>query len=143
MSRRRELFVPPIVLDRASGIPLHGQIRSQIARAIRSGAAGDGSRLPSTRLFAKLLRVSRNTVFAAYADLAADDLIRGERGSGMRVNGGPEVPATNWVALKQAILAANYPARVLAFEDTDGNSLYVRLEPRAGTSARATNQMNS
>ena len=125
MSRRRELFVPSIVLDRASGIPLHRQIHGQIARAIRGGAIHNEARLPSTRVMARLLRVSRNTVLAAYEDLAADDLLRGERGAGMRVNHGPSAPEMTWFGLRHVIRAAGYPARVLVLEDTDGNSLYI------------------
>lgn len=129
MSRRPELYVPSIVLDRTPGMPLHRQIHRQIAEAIRSGAVRHYARLPSTRFMAKLLRVSRNTVFAAYEELAADDLIRGEPGSCMRVNC-PAAGATNapaWLGLKQVIQAARYPARILAFDDPDGNALYLRF----------------
>jgi DNA-binding GntR family transcriptional regulator len=124
MSRRRELFVPSIALDRASGISLHRQIYGQVARAIRAGAIHNEARLPSTRVMARLLRVSRNTVLAAYEDLAADDLLRGERGAGMRVHG-PAPPEMTWLGLRHVIRAAGYPARVLALEDTDGNPLYI------------------
>src|SRR5258708_39439300 len=72
VSRRLQLFVPPIVLDRASPLPLHRQIHDQIAQAIRGGAIDYAARLPSTRVMAGLLRVSRNTVVAAYEDLPAD-----------------------------------------------------------------------
>src|SRR6185436_6513161 len=82
--RRRDVLLPSIVLDRASTLPLFQQLRTQLARAIRDGLAG-GTRLPSTRVLARLLRVSRNTVLAAYDDLAADGLIRSRRGSGMVV----------------------------------------------------------
>ena len=121
------MFVPPIVLDRASATPLHSQIRHQIARAIRDGEVRNTPRLPSTRLLAKLLRVSRNTVFTAYEELAADDLIRGEQGAGMRVNDGSAGPEMSWVAVKRVIDAAGYPARILALDDADGNPLYVRF----------------
>ena len=127
MSRRDDMFVPPIVLDRASEIPLHRQIRHQLAHAIRDGVVRNGARLPSTRLLAKLLRVSRNTVFTAYEELAADDLIRGERGAGMRVNHGSTAPEVSWVAVNRVIDAANYPAKIVAFGDPDGNHLYVRF----------------
>jgi DNA-binding GntR family transcriptional regulator len=127
MSRRRELFVPPIALDRASGIPLHRQIYRQIGRAICGGAIHNEARLPSTRVMARLLHVSRNTVLAAYEDLAADDLLRGERGAGMRVNHGAPAPELTWFGLRNVIRAAGYPATVLALEDTDGNPLYICL----------------
>ena len=127
MGRRRECFVPPIVLDRESEIPLHRQIYRQIGRAVRGGSIHSGVRLPSTRVMARLLHVSRNTVLAAYDDLTADGLLRGERGSGMRVS--PSVPTlgAGLSGLRQAIRDAGYPSKVLALEDADGNPLYLRF----------------
>ena len=124
MSRRLQLFVPPIVLDRASPLPLHRQIHDQIALAIRDGAVDYEAGLPSTRVMAGLLRVSRNTVLAAYEDLAADDLARGKRGSGMRVNTRSKSGA---FGLRHVIRAAGYPARVAALADPDGNPLMVNF----------------
>jgi DNA-binding GntR family transcriptional regulator len=121
----RQLFVPPILLDRASAVPLHRQIYRQIGEAIRGGAIQNQARLPSTRVMAKLLRVSRNTVLAAYEDLAADDLLRAERGTGMRVHHTP-LPEPTLFGLRQVIRDAGYPARILALEDIDGNPLYIR-----------------
>ena len=122
--RRRDFFVPSITLDKASDVPLHRQIYSQIAQSIRSGAIQNQARLPSTRVMAQLLGVSRNTVLAAYDSLAADDLIRGERGAGMLVNGAAR--GLNPFAMRNVLRAARYPERVLAFTDPDGNALYIR-----------------
>ncbi len=127
LTKRGEFFVPPVALDRASGVPLHRQVYLQIARAIREGATHHAARLPSTRVMARLLRVSRNTVLAAYDELAADGLVRGERGSGMRVWHGALFPETSLMALRGVIRAAGYPARVLPAEDPDGNPLYLRF----------------
>ena len=126
MRRRRELFVPIIELDRASKVPLHRQIRHQIALSIRRGDLDSKARLPSTRSMARLLRVSRNTVLAAYEELAADGLVRGKRGAGVWVNGGAPANLT-WFGLRQVIRAAGYPARTLTLADPDGNSLYIRV----------------
>jgi DNA-binding GntR family transcriptional regulator len=127
MSGRREFFVPPVVLDRAGAIPLHRQICRQIGRAIRGGEIPSGTRLPSTRLMARVLGVSRNTVLAAYDELAADDLVRGERGSGMRVKGASARAGGGLFGLRGVIREAGYPARVLAIEDADGNAMYLRF----------------
>lgn len=124
---RTELFVPSIVLDKTSSVSLHQQIYHQIARAIRMDAIHYEARLPSTRVMSKLLRVSRNTVLAAYENLAADDLLRGERGAGMRINRSASFPQVTLFGLQQVIRAASYPARVLDLADTDGNSLYIRF----------------
>jgi DNA-binding GntR family transcriptional regulator len=127
LGRRRELSVPSIVLDRISRVPLHRQIHRQIAECIRGGAIHDQARLPSTRLLARLLGVSRNTVLAAYDDLAADGLIRGETGAGMRVNGTVPSRSGMFFGLGQVIRSANYPARVLEIADPDENPIYLNF----------------
>jgi DNA-binding GntR family transcriptional regulator len=127
VNRRRSLFVPPIVIDRTSREPLHRQIAAEISRAIRSGAAHQHDRLPSTRVLAKMLEVSRNTVLAAYDDLVADDLISGRIGAGMQIKGGASGPGATLYGLHHVIRAAHYPANVLAVADPDGNSLYIRF----------------
>ena len=127
MSRRPKLFVPSIALDKASDVPMHRQIASQIAQAIRGGAIPGGVRLPSSRVLARLLGVSRNTVLAAFDDLAADDLLRGERGAGMQVRNGAPVAEVSWFGLHRVIRAAGYPARVVALTDADGNPIYLNF----------------
>ena len=118
---------PGILLNHDSCEPLYEQISRQIAQAIRQGKLGRGARLPATRTMARMLGVSRNTVLIAYETLAAEDLIRSERGSGARVN--------NWaqVALpRMAILLheAQYPERITLLADPDGNPLYIRHDMR-------------
>lgn len=118
MNRPRDLVLPALVVDRLSRVALHQQVRVQIARAIRAGLPA-GSCLPSTRLLARLLGVSRNTVLAAYDELAADGLIRGRRGAGMVVAtagaGLARVPAS-WRVLRDA----QFPSRTLYVADQDG-----------------------
>jgi DNA-binding transcriptional regulator YhcF (GntR family) len=121
VKRRLQLFVPQIVLDKACALPLHRQIHRQIAQAIRAGTIRYEARLPSTRVMARLLGVSRNTVLVAYEDLAADGLVQGERGAGMRVSG----EASALFGLRHVIRAARYPARALGLADPDGNPLYI------------------
>jgi DNA-binding FadR family transcriptional regulator len=124
VKRPRDFSLPQIVLDRTSRVSLQRQVYSQIATAIRGGAIGPQVRLPSTRLLAKLLCVSRNTVLAAYEDLAADDLIRGEQGAGMRVSAGAPVPQ---LGLRQVMREAQYPERIVLLEDVDGNRLFINF----------------
>ena len=75
---------------------------------------------------AKILGVSRNTVLAAYEELAADGLIRARRGSGTRLNGGATTSAPGLFGLERVIRVSGYPAKILAFTDPDGNPLYIR-----------------
>ncbi len=121
MNRRRAFFIPEIVLDRNSAVSLHRQICQQISQALGQSAAAEGARLPSTRVLARLLGVSRNTVFAAYEELANKGLIRGERGSGMRINAAGSI----LFGLRHLVRDAHYPDRTLALTDPDGNPLYV------------------
>jgi DNA-binding transcriptional regulator YhcF (GntR family) len=82
--------------------------------------------LPSTRVMARLLGVSRNTMLAVYDDLSADGLITAERGGGMRVNKAGKAGGL-MAGLHHVIQAARYPARVVSREDPDENSLYIRF----------------
>jgi GntR family transcriptional regulator/MocR family aminotransferase len=127
------VLLPSIVLDRASTLPLFQQLRTQLARAIRDGLAG-GMRLPSTRVLARLLRVSRNTVLAAYDDLAADGLIEPRRGSGVivasRLTAGAVAEAVDERGLRaldprRVMRQAQYPVHTVGFVDQDGNPLYL------------------
>jgi len=120
---RRERAIPEVVLDRRSGVPLHRQIHHQIAEGIRSGRIGSGL-LPSTRLMARLLRVSRNTMLTAYEELAAEGLVAGQPGRGMRVHG----PGRHEMPRARRVLReARYPERTAALEDCDGNPLLLNF----------------
>lgn len=64
-----ELLIP---LDSRSKKPLYEQIYSHIRAEIRSGALKAGDRLPSTRVLAEHLKVSRSTTQMAYDQLLAE-----------------------------------------------------------------------
>ena len=123
MSRRRNLMVPPIALDRAAPIAVYRQLARQLADAIRRGTL-DGARLPSTRVLAPLLGISRNTVLAAYDELAASGLIESRRGSGTRVPRQARASASPLAPL-QVLRDAQYPARTIGIVDVDGGSIYL------------------
>jgi GntR family transcriptional regulator/MocR family aminotransferase len=119
--RRTRVFVlPPIELDRNASTPLHRQISTQIAAAVRRGT-DDAARLPSSRVLARLLGVSRNTVLTAYDELAAEGLISGRRGAAMlvarRSTGLPDV--------LRLLRDAQYPSRTVSITDPDGSELYL------------------
>ena len=80
-----------IDLNRDSRIPLYLQIVTQVRALISRGALNEGDRLPAHRELATKLGVNRTTVITAYAELAAEGLIRSRVGSGTFVSG---VPAT-------------------------------------------------
>ena len=120
---RRGLFLPAIALDRSSATPLYQQLRAQLATAVTRGTH-NGARLPSTRLLARMLGVSRNTVVLAYEELVASGVIEGRPGSAMTVAGGGTAPSGPFDALR-LLRAAQYPIRTVAFADPDGAALYL------------------
>jgi GntR family transcriptional regulator/MocR family aminotransferase len=62
------------------------QIRRNFVRAILDGALPAQTRLPSSRTLARQLRVARNTVSAAYQQLADDGLVEAQPRRGYIVN---------------------------------------------------------
>jgi len=125
VSRRRRgpFFLPPIVLDRLSVTPLYEQLGTQLGQlVIRDGQPG--TRLPSTRLLARMLGVSRNTIVIAYEHLVARGLIEGQPGSGMTIVATrPESsrPLEPWRLLREA----QYPRRTVVVADPDGTAIHL------------------
>lgn len=74
-----------VELDRASRVPLRTQLEQALRRQIRSGALRAGATLPSSRLLAADLEVSRRLVVEAYAQLAAEGYLTTEQRSTTRV----------------------------------------------------------
>lgn len=61
-----------LAVDRAHPLPVFLQIAKAIADDVRRGRLKPGDRLPGTRTLARTLQVHRNTVIAAYEELAAE-----------------------------------------------------------------------
>jgi GntR family transcriptional regulator / MocR family aminotransferase len=120
VSRRTNVVVPSIVLDRETPVAIYLQLARQLADAIRRGTL-DGARLPSTRTLAPLLGISRNTVLSAYDELIALGLIEARRGSGTHVPG----TTSGSFATLSLLRAAQYPGRTLHVLDMDGGSIYL------------------
>ena len=118
---------PEIILIRAwEASTLRQQIERQIRQAIYNGILAPGGRLPSSRLLAALLAVSRGTVVDAYEALLEAGLLLAEPGSGVRVaHVSPRIP--NFSSLRQIAAAADYPVRICSFEDPDGTPLYLNV----------------
>ncbi|HEY4389155.1 MAG TPA: PLP-dependent aminotransferase family protein, partial [Ktedonobacteraceae bacterium] len=74
--------------SRASG-PLYLLLARSLRLAILEGDIPAGTRLPSERVLAEALAVSRNTVIAAYDMLQQEDLIKRQHGSGTWVQSLP------------------------------------------------------
>jgi GntR family transcriptional regulator / MocR family aminotransferase len=66
--------------------PLHAQLTRALKAMVASGVVSHGTRLPPTRLLARELGLSRNTVLAAYEQLRAEGFVDGRIGSGSYVS---------------------------------------------------------
>ncbi len=71
-----------VQLNFKSGKPVYLQMVDQIKAAAASGALQPGESLPSIRPLAEQLRVNRNTVAKAYAELEAQGVIETAAGKG-------------------------------------------------------------
>lgn len=76
-----------IQLDQKSRTPLYLRIKSQIQEMILNDILYEGISLPPTRKLARILKVNRNTVVAAYNELAAEGIIDSHVGRGSIVKG--------------------------------------------------------
>src|SRR6184192_1124384 len=63
---RHVAAVPEIRLDTSSAVPLHRQLYEGLRDTILAGRLSAGTRLPATRILARELQISRNTVLNAF-----------------------------------------------------------------------------
>ena len=118
--------------DRARPLPLGRQLYLALYAAITSGEAPAGTALPASRRLAARFGLARNTVVAAYAQLADEGLVTsaGRRGTivehvvDARIGAGPDAPrAVPWsVSRRSTALAADaarHPHRPLAPGEPD------------------------
>ena len=85
-----EAALAGLSLDRADREPLHRQLASELKRLILGQTIASGQRLPSSRVYAEELGVSRATVVAAIEELIAEGYAEGRHGSGVFV--APDLP---------------------------------------------------
>jgi GntR family transcriptional regulator / MocR family aminotransferase len=128
MKRSPKLTFPPISLRRRGSRHLPEQVAHAIREAIASGALAPASRLPASRVMARMLGVSRNTVLAAYESLTLDGLIAGRVGSGTRVCAESVVVAkligagSNRI---QRLRESGFPVNSAASRDPDDHAIYI------------------
>ena len=82
------------------GLPLQARLRLAVVQAVLDGRLDAGAAMPSSRELAALLRVSRNTVTAAYAQLVDEGFLESRPRSGVVVAPGARPqhaePAEPW-----------------------------------------------
>src|ERR1700744_1475526 len=115
MTRVSASFLPPVALDRRSGVPMHRQLSEWFRHAIIGGQLRPGQRVPSTRALAKELRISRVPVLSAYEQLYAEGYLETFVGAGTCVaraipGQAPKAPAIG----ENPITNAAHPPRQVA-----------------------------
>jgi GntR family transcriptional regulator/MocR family aminotransferase len=79
-----------IHVDRNRAEPLHQQLYQELRRSILNGRLTAGSRIPSSRILAKSLGISRATVTLSYEQLLSEGYLQTTVGSGTSVS--PKLP---------------------------------------------------
>jgi GntR family transcriptional regulator len=110
-----------IQLNFKSGMPVYLQMVDQVKAAAASGVLRPGEPLPSIRPLAEQLRVNRNTVAKAYAELENQGVIETRAGKGCFVieNNSPFKKAVRDKMLAEDIDAAIVQAHHLKVSEGD------------------------
>ena len=84
MARECSRIAPPsgLRVNRQSAVPVHVQLQTQIRHLISTGSLKAGMQLPTVRQLAGFLRINRNTVARALADLQQDGYLESRQGRG-------------------------------------------------------------
>jgi len=108
-------------IDFKSGTPVYLQLVEQIRHAAASGGLRTGEPLPSIRPLAEELRVNRNTVAKAYAELESQGVIETIPGKGcfLKAVGSPLTKTARNDLLIQEIDRAIVAAHHLQIGDAD------------------------
>ena len=108
-------------IDFKSGTPVYLQLVDQIRHAAASGGLRTGEPLPGIRPLAEELRVNRNTVAKAYAELESQGVIENIQGKGcfLKEVGSPLTKTARNDLLIQEIDRAVVAAHHLQISDTD------------------------
>ncbi len=119
-------------IDFQSGVPVYLQIVQQVKAAAATGLIRPGDPLPSVRAMAEDLRINRNTVARAYAELESELVIETRQGSGCFLKDGGASPLRKSVRsgrLAEALDAVIIQAHHLQIPDPELQSLLIeRLE---------------
>jgi len=93
VARESARIAPPTGLrvNRQSAVPVHVQLGTQIRHLISTGGLKPGMQLPTVRQLAGFLRINRNTVARALADLHQDGYVESRQGRGTFVLGRPQM----------------------------------------------------
>lgn len=100
-----------INLDFSDTRPLPTQVAEHIKSLIQHGVIKAGDHIPSTRVLAQQLNVSRGTIVASYELLAAEGYVVSARGSGTQINPQLAKFPQRWPSQPKPVSAATQPER--------------------------------
>src|SRR5947209_1405785 len=140
---------PAIILDQNASAPLYRQLYERLRSSILAGQLEAGTRLPSTRVLASSLGVSRTTTALAYELLLLEGYIQSRVGDGTWVaclqpeqlfqesRNTQDLDATDTSGTPPAVLARRgqllidmpYPEEFYANEASRGTSLFLVGQP--------------
>ena len=108
-------------IDFKSGTPVYLQLVDQIRHAAASGGIRPGEPLPAIRPLAEELRVNRNTVSKAYAELESQGIVENIQGKGcfLKDAGSPLTKSAKNDLLSQEIDRVVVAAHHLQIRDTE------------------------
>jgi GntR family transcriptional regulator len=125
-------------LNRQSQLPIHVQLKAQLAHLIQAGQLASGVQLPTVRQLAGFLRINRNTVSKVFAELERDGYISCEPGRGTFVSmpqGEAAATSKRMRALLAVIDASIHRAQQLGFSPGEfATALYARTQATAAPS---------
>ncbi len=115
MKRVASGILPVVAIDRTSSMPLHRQIYDGFRSAILEGRLRPGQRIPSSRVLAREILVSRFPVLNAYAQLHAEGYLESRVGAGTIVSSSlPEQLTSSRPTRTKAIPSKQGPRPVAA-----------------------------
>lgn len=76
------MIIIDIRINKESGVPLYLQVKKQIMDLIKNGTLKVGNKMPTERELSENLKVSRNTVSAAYNELEQEGVLKSYQGRG-------------------------------------------------------------
>jgi GntR family transcriptional regulator / MocR family aminotransferase len=101
-------------IDKDSSVPIYQQIIDGLREAVSGGRVVPGSKLPSTRIFAEELGVSRNTVLQVFDTLINEGVLTSRVGDGTYVVERPDADAPQSESPEPAPTELQYPFRSIS-----------------------------
>jgi DNA-binding transcriptional regulator YhcF (GntR family) len=76
------VIIIEILINKSSGVPMYIQVKKQIMDLIRDGSLKIGTKMPTERELSEKLKISRNTISAAYKELEQEGVLKSYQGRG-------------------------------------------------------------